>query len=351
LRLVQRVLKFGAITGLAAALSVTTAGRLRAAAPGTAESQARAIELFTEARRLQNQGRPAEACEMFRRSSELLAGPGILLNLGQCFEREGNAIKALETYERALEAAEQHPTAAPPQRAAWADEARRGMEGQRRQVAEVVLRAQTRGIRLELDGRSIEPRPEPYRLAPGRHEVKATAPGRVPFTRELVARPGETEYVIVPELEAELGVQSESLAAPVAVPAEPPPPQPSPTPAADGDGSSALPWVLVATGSALVGTGVVTGLIASSKERELEQNCPGGTCPSEDQDPGWQDKIDQSKNLALITNVLWGVGLATAGVGVTLLLIGDDDTGADAPSQLQAGCLGGGCGVVLRGGF
>jgi hypothetical protein len=351
LRAVQRALKFGAITGLAAGISATQAGRLWAQAPDTAASQKRALELFSEARRLQNQGRPGEACELFRRSAELLPGPGILLNLGQCFEREGNAIGALETYERALAAAEQHPTAAPRQRAAWADEARHGIEAQRLRVAAVVIRAKTPGLSLELDGRSVEPRSEPYRVAPGRHEVEAMAPGRVSFRRELTARPGETEYIVVPELEPEVGVQSKRLAEAEPVPAEPPPAQSSSTPGAEGGSSSVLPWVLVTTGSALVGTGIVTGFLTTSRSRELEENCRSGTCPSEVEDPGWQDKIDEAKQLALITNVLWGVGLATAGVGVTWLLLGGDDDASEAPSQLQAGCFGGACGVLLRGGF
>ena len=108
-----------ATASMSAALTVTGALHAQPEGNASAADRERAIELFREARRLQEQGRPAEACELFRRSASLLPGPGILLNLGQCLEREGNAIGALETYERALAVARAHATASPEQRAAW----------------------------------------------------------------------------------------------------------------------------------------------------------------------------------------------------------------------------------------
>jgi hypothetical protein len=108
-----------------------------------------------------------------------------------------------------------------------------------------------------------------------------------------------------------------------------------------------LPWTLVGAGTAVVAAGAITGLIAASKEKELEDNCPNSTCPSE---PGWQDKIDSTQTTAIVADVLWGVGLATLGVGVTLLIL-DGGGESDEPSQLQAGCFGAGCGLLARGRF
>ena len=111
-----------------------------------------------------------------------------------------------------------------------------------------------------------------------------------------------------------------------------------------------LPWALVGTGSAVIAAGIATGLIASSKEQELEDNCPQGNCPNPSTEPGWQEKIHDTKRIALVTDVLWGVGLATLGAGITLLVI---DPAGDEPAQteLQAGCRGGGCGLALSGRF
>ena len=124
-----------------------------------------------------------------------------------------------------------------------------------------------------------------------------------------------------------------------------------PAPAAR-EGSSTLPWVLAGTGAAFIGAGVVTGILTTSKAAELEKNCPDSTCPAADREPGWQDEIDASRRLALVTNVLWGVGLASAGVGIALLVFGADESEREAtPPALDAGCTGDGCGVLLRGRF
>ncbi|HWO08150.1 MAG TPA: hypothetical protein VNN80_01680 [Polyangiaceae bacterium] len=336
------------MTGLALATCMTNTGLLWAQAADEATKK-QALDTFNEARRLQDQGRAAEACALFRRSAELVAGPGTLLNLAQCFEREGNALKALETYERALAAARQHPTATARQRTAWADEAQRGIESQRQRIAEVLIRTEASGLSVELDGKPVEPSTT-YRVELGQHRITARAAGRLPFERELTAKPGETALIVIPELEPEggrppAGVGSANVAPAAAAPVEPPP-----VSTVGDEGPSAVPWVLVATGSALVGAGIVTGIVAANKEKELEEGCPRDRCPDE---PGWQDKIDESQRWALITNVLWGAGLATAGVGVTWLLLRDDDGPAETgqTARLQAGCFGGSCGLQVRGAF
>jgi hypothetical protein len=335
-------------------MCMTNTGQLWAQATDEATKK-QALDTFNEARRLQDQGRAAEACALFRRSAELVAGPGTLLNLAQCFEREGNALKALETYERALGAARQHPTATARQRAAWADEAQRGIESQRPHIAEVLIRTVASGLSVELDGKPVEPSTQ-YRVELGQHRITARAAGHLPFERELTAKPGETALIVIPELEPEggrplAGVGSTNVAPASAAPASAAPVEPLPVSNVGDEGRSAVPWVLVATGSALVGAGIVTGVVAANKEKELEEGCPGDQCPPDE--PGWQDKIDESQRWALITNVLWGAGLATAGVGVTWLLLRDDDgpTETGQATRLQAGCFGGSCGLQLRGGF
>jgi hypothetical protein len=263
------------VLALSVALGVSAPSVLLAQDPAPPSvNQQRAIALFTEARRLQNQGRSAEACELFRRSAELLRGPGILLNLAQCFEREDDAIGALETYENALAAAEEHPNAAPQQREVWADEAHRGIRAQRRRVAELVIRAApTPNLLLELDGTVQSPRSGALRLVPGSHRLRATAPGRTPFELDVDAEAGRTTTVEVPEL-------------PAAVTTVPSEPEPLARPRREDEAGPVLPWILIGVGSTAIAGGVVTGLMTAKRSQTLEDGCRGGVCPSASENPG-----------------------------------------------------------------
>jgi hypothetical protein len=112
-----------------------------------------------------------------------------------------------------------------------------------------------------------------------------------------------------------------------------------------------LPWALIGTGSAVVVVGAVTGLMASAKGKELERGCPDGSCPNPSLASGWQGKIDDAGQMALVTDVLWGVGLATLGAGITLLVVDANSNEPAERTELQASCRGGGCGLGLQGRF
>jgi hypothetical protein len=118
--------------------------------------------------------------------------------------------------------------------------------------------------------------------------------------------------------------------APVSGPGDTPPP----VPVDRGAGSSTVPWLMVAGGGALVLAGAVTGLLAIGAESDLENLCPHDRCPA-----GFEDKQQEGGTLAAVTDVLWVTGVVAAGVGVVLLVAGEDDGGPD----LRAGCDGSGC--------
>jgi hypothetical protein len=326
-----------AVSGAVAALAVSGGAESSAYAQtsdaATSSQDARAAELFREGRALREQQRHAEACERFRQSLALKTGSGTLLNVGACFVLENEPVKALETFEQALARAQQAPDGA--SRKAWSEAAQQEIDALRGQLAEVALRfSATPGLQIHLNNEPIESESWRLRLAPGAYQLRAEAPGREPFTRSISVAAGSRLELSIPPLQ--------------------PRAQPTQVPFVDESahaGSSVLPWVLVGTGSGVVIAGAVTGLVASSKAGELEDNCPGGVCPDESQQLGWQGKIDDTKRLALVTNVLWGVGLATLGVGVGWLVFGGEDEPALTATDVQAGCFVGSCGVTLQGRF
>jgi hypothetical protein len=155
----------------------------------------------------------------------------------------------------------------------------------------------------------------------------------------------------------------EAASPPLAVSIPPAPPSPrlagaSPRPAAPvpgdvaaraapagRDGYGAWPYVAGGAGVALLGTSLITGLVASSKADRLERECD-----AEHQcDPSLASVADSADTLAFVTDVLWISGAVAAGVGVTLFILSDDH--AEPATALQTGCFAGGCGLTASGRF
>lgn len=81
------------LAGVAAAAALST---LLAApvARAQAQDQAAARALFEDGRRLLQNGKYEEACRRLEAASKLYASPGILLNLGDCYEKLGRSASA-----------------------------------------------------------------------------------------------------------------------------------------------------------------------------------------------------------------------------------------------------------------
>lgn len=79
---------------------------------------------------------------------------------------------------------------------------------------------------------------------------------------------------------------------------------------------SRVPAVLVTgLGLALIGGGVTSGVLASNAGSDAEALCSNGICSQ-----AAQSDIDSQKRFALISDISVGLGIATVGVGVYLLL-------------------------------
>ena len=99
LRLRPALGRTGAAAALALSLFASSSGW---AAPPSAAAKEQADLTFDEGRELFEQGRFKEACDRFQLSMDLDPSPGTLLNLGNCFEPQGDLLRALATFEQAL---------------------------------------------------------------------------------------------------------------------------------------------------------------------------------------------------------------------------------------------------------
>lgn len=104
--------------------------------------------------------------------------------------------------------------------------------------------------------------------------------------------------------------------------------------------SLALPIALISGGGVALLAGAVLGVTVLSTESDLSSSCAGRVC-----DPALRDEADAARTRAVVTDVLLGVGLASAAAGLIVLLSSRGD--AHGP-VVGAACAPGGCAARLR---
>jgi len=75
-------------------------------------------------------------------------------------------------------------------------------------------------------------------------------------------------------------------------------------------------WTLTGSGAALLIGGAITGGLAMGKDSDLSKQCEGSSCPGNS-----DGDIKSLDNLAMVTNLLLGVGAAAAITGAVLLIV------------------------------
>lgn len=157
-----------------------------ALAPCAAFAQtSQADEVFFQARQLAAAGNYAEACPMFEKSQAMRPGIGTLLNLGDCYEKLGDAARAYKTFRDARDAAKR----AGDPRESVATSRLAALESRVTVVTVTIERASdVSGLAIQLDGHALE-RTELADLVVerGTHTLVATAPTKTPLAITLDA--------------------------------------------------------------------------------------------------------------------------------------------------------------------
>jgi hypothetical protein len=200
------------------------------------------------------------------------------------------------------------------------------------------------GARAQINDQPVEPA-IPLRLDPGRYRVEASAPGKQSYAGEFELAEGQRLELTIPQL----------TDAPIArVAAAPPTPAANVPPETDTSAGTqrrfgVAPWILWGSGVALGGSAIATGLLAESKAHTLKQSCPGYVCT----DASLQRTKSSAHTLAVTTDVLWGLGIVSAGVGTILWFLdsGTPNTASATMPDLRADCQRSGCAISARGSF
>lgn len=220
-------------------------------------NDAAAEGLFHEGRRLIDAGQVSDACPKFLASYKLSPAVGTLLNLADCYERNGQTATAWVRFREAI---------ALSQRAGRTDRERTA-EGRANalspRLTKLRISAKEPGVRVLRDGTELDG--AEYGTAipvdPGSHTIRVEAEGREPWNLTLdVTGEGNVTNVEVPRLKR-----------------SPLPGQPAEH---ENTGKAQRTIGLVAMGVGVVGIGVGTyfGITTMNRWSDSKANCNEGVC-------------------------------------------------------------------------
>ena len=270
-----------------------------------------AEELFQQGRALYKAGKIDEACPKFEESQRLAPKLGTLLNLATCHEQQGKTASAWTEFTDAAALARKQRES---DRQRYAEE---HAEALAKRLAKVVIEPleTPEGLRITLDGRPIA-RPAwatPLPVDPGAHRIAASAPGRHGWNTTITVEPGPS---LLP------------VKAPRLQPIKTTAPRPEPVEEEEGlDPLAIAGWTVLATGAVALGVGGYFGIRVFTLKDESEAHCDMNLC-----DQRGVDLIDEAHDAATASTALIAVGVAMAGTGIVLLVLGatNDSTKATA---------------------
>jgi tetratricopeptide (TPR) repeat protein len=222
------------------------------------DARAQAEALFQEARQLMSAGDYAAACPKLEASQHLDPAVGTLLNLADCYEKNGRTTSAWAEF---LHAANEAHKVGDDRRERAARERAIAIEPRLSKLTVTVEPAAAlRGLELERDGDAIEHGMWGVALPvdPGEHTIVARAPGRRPWKTvvDVPANQGATT-VEIPTLELDLAAQPASTSGALDASLR--------TSSADSQESPWYGrWYTYVGAGAVVAAGVVIAVLASS---------------------------------------------------------------------------------------
>ena len=270
-------------------------GVATSAAPGRADDSAAAQALFDQAKALMSAHKFVDACPKLEESQRLDPAMGTLLNLADCYEKEG---KLATAWSKFLELAAKAKAAGQAERARIGHDRAAALAPRLSHLVIAVAGADTTpALEVKRDG-TVVGRAEwetPIPADSGSHTVVASAPGRLPWSTTVdVGDHATTATVTIPEL--------------------PLPPTHPDESTHSGLGTGRV-LALVAGGVGVVGVGLGTyfGLQSISKHNEAHNVCPNSQCADQNGVNLWND-ASSAGNISTIAFIAGGVGLAGAAV-------------------------------------
>ena len=276
-----------------------------AASPRAIGQTAEAETLFREGKRLMKAGDIAAACEKLDASERLEPEIGTELNLADCREKNGQTASAWAMFVKAAEGAKHA-----------GDEKREAEAKRRAAVLEKQLVYLT--IRVPADSalddlvvkrndetidRALWNQPVP--VDPDEYMISAEAPGHNTWSERVTVK-SKDRSIDVPPLEREKRPPHHKTVEAT---------KPSP-PTGRRYRTATITLSVIALGAAAIGTGFA--IYGDSVEGQSDSLCPTRQCT----DPHGYDLNQTARTDALIANISWGIGGATAIAALTMWWVG-----------------------------
>lgn len=262
--------------------------------------------LYDEARKLVDAGNLEAACPKFKASYDLDPGGGTLLNLADCYEKQGKLALAWSTFKEALVSAQRDGRN---ERIEFANQHISKLETRLAHLnVNVASDAQVAGLTIQIDGSPLAEAAWGVAMPvdPGKHVVRADAPGKRSFETTIDAAAGSGEEKLeIPAL-ADAGSSGAGAVSGGA----------TTTGASSSSSGRTLGWVIGGVGVASIGVGSYFGLRALSLWGDRNDGCTPG-CSTAAKAAG-----DDASSAATVSTIGFGVGLVGIGVGAYLLLSG-----------------------------
>ncbi|MBX3207435.1 MAG: hypothetical protein KF764_20475 [Labilithrix sp.] len=236
------------------------------------DPRARAQQLFDSALADAESGNFAAACPKFQASQAADPKTSTLLNLANCYERNGQTASAWGAFREA------EVLARKASRNDWENIARGRAEALEPKLLRLSIvvdePSRVSGLVVTRDGASLAPGEwgVPIPVDPGEHVVAASADGRVPWETRIPVEESNVS-VNVPELELR----------PVPPPPVAPPPSPSPPVRAGWSTMKTTGVILAGAGGASLLVGGLMGLVAQGNYQDARSRCLDGVrrCPAD----------------------------------------------------------------------
>lgn len=312
---------------LAAGLAVFLFTTLASADSTTAEA------LFAEGRRLFELGNYEQACPKFAESQRLDPGTGTLLNLANCYEKQGKLATAWSTWRDAASSA--RATDQPDREAHARQKAAELQALLARLNITVEPAARVEGLVVTRNGQdqSSATYGTPLPVDAGTYRIEAKAAGYEPWVKEVSLKDGELRTLAIERLVPSQQTAPPPEPTPVAPAQAPPEPQAESDAGASG-GSMMKTWGYVSLGVGALGVGVGSyfGVRAINKNEDSKLGCTGNTCNRQ----GTDDR-DAARSAGTISTVMLGVGAALVATGVVLVVVAPSEETAISASPTWGG--------------
>jgi hypothetical protein len=272
-----------------------------------ADNKTLAEQLFDEGRELAKADNWAAACPKFEASLRYDAALGTRLNLATCYEKIGKVASAWGLYKEAAEAATKMGDT---KRLDYAVAQAAALEPRLPKLKVVAAAHSPTGYAVTRDGTPIDAAAlgENLYVDPGEHEIAASAPGFVAFSRKITVEENKTFTLTIPEL--------------LPKPDEPEPPGPgTPAPAPPASKRKLIGLVTAGGGVLLVGVGLVFGLEAHGSFDDAKTLCGADlACDSDADFARGKQLISDANSQATISTVFVSIGAAAIAAGAVVYL-------------------------------